>query len=28
MASRMRLQNRRGCHYLQAINEFIATGTD
>jgi glutamyl-tRNA reductase len=28
MASRMRLQNQQGCHYLQAINEFIATGTD
>jgi glutamyl-tRNA reductase len=28
MASRMRLQNQGGCHYLQAINEFIATGTD
>lgn len=28
MASRMRLHNQRGCHYLQAINEFIATGTD
>lgn len=28
MASKMRLQNQRGCHYIEAINEFIATGTD
>jgi glutamyl-tRNA reductase len=28
MASKMRRQNQRGCHYIEAINEFIATGTD
>jgi glutamyl-tRNA reductase len=27
MASKMREQNQRGCHYIEAINEFIATGT-
>jgi glutamyl-tRNA reductase len=26
MAFRMKGQNQRGCHYIQAINEFIATG--
>lgn len=28
MASKMREQNQRGCYYIEAINEFIATGTD
>lgn len=28
LASKMRQQNQRGCHYIEAINEFIATGTD
>jgi glutamyl-tRNA reductase len=27
MASKMREQNQRGCYYIQAINEFIATGS-
>jgi glutamyl-tRNA reductase len=26
MASKMRSKNTRGCHYIEAINEFIATG--
>ena len=26
MATKMRSQNKRGCHYIEAINEFIATG--
>jgi glutamyl-tRNA reductase len=26
MATRMRLHNRGGCHYIQAINEYIGTG--
>lgn len=26
MASKMRSQNKQGCHYIEAINEFIATG--
>jgi glutamyl-tRNA reductase len=26
MASKMRRENQRGCHYIQAINEFIAAG--
>lgn len=26
MASKMRSQNNRGCHYIEAINEFIAAG--
>ena len=26
MATRMRQQNQRGCHYIQAINEYIGTG--
>ena len=28
MASKMKEQNQHGCHYIEAINEFIATGTD
>lgn len=28
MAFRMKEQNQKGCHYIQAINEFIATGTN
>ncbi|HVZ57983.1 MAG TPA: glutamyl-tRNA reductase [Chitinophagaceae bacterium] len=28
LAPRMRERNQAGCHYIQAINEFIATGTD
>lgn len=28
MASKMRHQNQRGCHYIEAINEFIATGSN
>lgn len=28
MASKMRLQNQRGCQYIEAINEFLATGSD
>lgn len=27
MASKMKEQNQKGCHYIEAINEFIATGT-
>lgn len=27
MAVKMRTQNQRGCYYIEAINEFIATGT-
>ena len=27
MAVKMRTQNQRGCNYIEAINEFIATGT-
>lgn len=27
MASKMREQNKRGCQYIEAINEFIATGS-
>ncbi len=27
MASRMRHQNQGGCHYIEAINEYLATGT-
>ena len=27
MASKMREQNQRGCYYIEAINEFIATGS-
>jgi len=28
MAYRMKGQNQNGCHYIEAINEFIATGTN
>jgi glutamyl-tRNA reductase len=28
MATRMRQHNRGGCHYIQAINEYIGTGTE
>lgn len=28
MAYKMKGQNQRGCHYIEAINEFIATGTN
>ncbi|MEN9571003.1 MAG: glutamyl-tRNA reductase [Bacteroidota bacterium] len=28
MAIKMRQQNQRGCYYIEAINEFIATGTN
>ena len=28
MASKMRQQNTRGCHYIEAINEFITTGSN
>src|SRR5260221_3646122 len=28
LASKMRKQNQKGCYYIEAINEFIATGTD
>jgi glutamyl-tRNA reductase len=28
MAYKMKGQNQKGCHYIQAINEFIATGTN
>jgi glutamyl-tRNA reductase len=27
MAIKMKGQNQKGCHYIEAINEFIATGT-
>jgi glutamyl-tRNA reductase len=27
MASKLRIQNHRGCHYIEAINEYIATGS-
>lgn len=27
MASKMRVQNRRGCQYIEAINEFLSTGS-
>jgi glutamyl-tRNA reductase len=27
MAVKMRTQNQCGCNYIEAINEFIATGT-
>jgi glutamyl-tRNA reductase len=27
MASKLRVQNHRGCHYIEAINEYIATGS-
>ncbi len=28
MATKMKEQNQRGCYYIEAINEFMATGTD
>jgi glutamyl-tRNA reductase len=28
MATKMRQQNQRGCHYIQAINEYIGTGVN
>jgi len=28
MAIKMRLQNHRGCNFIEAINEYIATGTN
>jgi glutamyl-tRNA reductase len=28
MANKLRAQNQRGCHYIEAINEYIATGSD
>jgi glutamyl-tRNA reductase len=28
MASKMRRENQKGCHYIEAINEFIAGGTN
>jgi len=28
MATKMRKQNQKGCYYIEAINEFIATGSD
>jgi len=28
MAARMRMQNQGGCHYIQAINEYIGTGAN
>ncbi|MDP4149520.1 MAG: glutamyl-tRNA reductase [Bacteroidota bacterium] len=28
MAAKLRQHNQRGCHYIEAINEYIATGTD
>ena len=28
MAIKMRNQNQRGCNYIEAINEYIATGTN
>jgi len=28
MASKLRAQNQRGCHYIEAINEYIATGSN
>lgn len=27
MATKMRIRNQRGCHYIEAINEFIAAGS-
>jgi glutamyl-tRNA reductase len=27
MASKMKEQNQKGCYYIEAINEFIATGS-
>jgi len=28
MASKLRVQNQRGCHYIEAINDYLATGSD
>jgi glutamyl-tRNA reductase len=28
MAVKLRVQNQRGCQYIEAINEFLATGSD
>jgi glutamyl-tRNA reductase len=28
MASKMRIQNKKGCQYIEAINEFITTSTN
>ena len=28
MALKMRKKNQQGCHYIEAINEFIATGSN
>jgi glutamyl-tRNA reductase len=28
MASKMKARNQQGCHYIEAINEFMATGTN
>ena len=28
MASKLRAQNQRGCHYIEAINDYLATGSD
>jgi glutamyl-tRNA reductase len=28
MASKLRVKNQRGCQYIEAINEFLATGSD
>jgi glutamyl-tRNA reductase len=28
MASKMRIQNKKGCLYIEAINEFITSGTN
>lgn len=28
MANKLKEQNQKGCHYIEAINEFIATGTN
>ena len=28
MASKLRTQNQRGCHYIEAINDYLATGSD
>ena len=28
MANKLKEQNQKGCHYIEAINEFMATGTN
>ncbi len=28
MATKLRAQNQRGCHYIEAINDYLATGSD